>query len=229
MEACLAQTRLLFKPQFSEWCRWSHRGQCSFVGVYQPPLPTHTDVSFGQFVVLGGYYKLFQQLGLETATMETVIKLATDQCAEHLVDSSDIIDADEFCFLAAFAYSMAIDGHHFAPSRNFTAVDAALYRNQEGRAVKVGWPLGAMIYEINALPWVYDPDVDDDDDDAGGANDRDPRDEMPYSNLFVVDAAHRAPLAGRPRLFALVGATALLAAVGAHRACRRQPAPHGAY
>ena len=51
------------------WCRYSHRGQCSFAGVYQPPLPKES-TPYGRFWLFGSYHKLWLALGLaETATL----------------------------------------------------------------------------------------------------------------------------------------------------------------
>ncbi|KAK7249646.1 8-oxo-dGTP phosphohydrolase [Aureococcus anophagefferens] len=54
---------------------------------------------------------------------------------------------DEFCFVAAFAYESLTTGHGFDGTRNYTYVDSTQYN---GAHVNVGWPLGAMLYEINA-------------------------------------------------------------------------------
>lgn len=54
------------------------------------------------------------------------------------------------CFLSAFAYSMLHYGHGFDLERNFTAVKSMMY---EGVPLQVGWQLGSVLYEINAIPW----------------------------------------------------------------------------
>lgn len=53
-----------------------------------------------------------------------------------------------YCFIAAYAYGMLTEGYHFEPNRNLTVVAKI-------DGLKVGWALGAMLYEINALPWEY--------------------------------------------------------------------------
>lgn len=44
------------------WCAFSHRGQCSFAGVYQPELPP-PDTAYGHFYLLGGYLKVCASRG----------------------------------------------------------------------------------------------------------------------------------------------------------------------
>jgi len=58
------------------------------------------------------------------------------------------------CFFPAFAFAMLHHGHGFDLDRNFTAIETMDY---QGTLLKVGWQLGAILYEINTLPWKYEP------------------------------------------------------------------------
>ena len=53
-----------------------------------------------------------------------------------------------YCFMSAFSYALLTEGYGFEPGRNLTV---------RGKidGLKVTWALGAMLYEINALPWEY--------------------------------------------------------------------------
>lgn len=53
-----------------------------------------------------------------------------------------------YCFVATFGYVLLTDGYGFEPGRNLTVVNKI-------DGLKVTWALGAMLYEINALPWEY--------------------------------------------------------------------------
>jgi hypothetical protein len=55
-----------------------------------------------------------------------------------------------YCFVASYTYSLLRDGYGFDLDRNITVVSKV-------NGLKVGWALGAMLYEINALPWEYVP------------------------------------------------------------------------
>lgn len=53
-----------------------------------------------------------------------------------------------YCFVATFGYVLLTEGYGFEPGRNLTVVNKI-------DGLKVTWALGAMLYEINALPWEY--------------------------------------------------------------------------
>lgn len=53
-----------------------------------------------------------------------------------------------YCFLVSYTYTMLRDGFHFESNRTITV-------RGKINNLKVGWALGAMLYEINALPWEY--------------------------------------------------------------------------
>jgi hypothetical protein len=181
------------------WCLYSHLGQCSFAGVYQPSLPdaftdSNGDGSYGNFVLIGGYVKLFKKLGLplgigSRVTLRQVQARGAEVCAMDKVqletefgtwpeDDADQNSGDddkvakknskgdkvislhkeamvaEVCFLSAFAFAMLHHGHGFDLDRNFTAVDTMDYG---GATLSVGWQLGAILYEVNTLPYTYAP------------------------------------------------------------------------
>ena len=55
-------------------------------------------------------------------------------------------DPQYFCFSAVYTLVLLQDGYGFWPNSTVTVVDTV-------RGNKVGWPLGAILHEINNLPW----------------------------------------------------------------------------
>ena len=146
----------LFDTKFNEWCEYSHRGQCAFAGVYQPALPTQKE--FGNFVLLGNYVDLFNMLGLPETTNvhemgDAALKVCGDTDVPFPAKDHHTLSENELCFVAAYAYETFVSGHGFDARVNFTTVTETTYN---GATVSVGWQLGAMLYEINALPWSFD-------------------------------------------------------------------------
>jgi hypothetical protein len=57
-------------------------------------------------------------------------------------------EVDDYCFRSAYVFNVLRNGYGFAMDEHITATDVI-------NGQKVGWPLGAMLYEINTFPWVY--------------------------------------------------------------------------
>jgi len=172
-EACLAQIvePLGFggatRKEANKWCNYSHLGQCSFAGEYQPEIP-NSDSAYGDFFLIGEYVDVWEALGLDhfSSTLGDLRRKGSEVCAldqrgleerfgKHT--ASDVSStAQELCFLSAFVFSMLHHGHGFGLERNFTAVKTMTYG---GTLLKAGWQLGSILYEINSLPWTYDPDL----------------------------------------------------------------------
>ena len=58
-EECGNLARTLLRKNTNEWCNFEHKGDCSFAGVYQPPLPTQ-ERHFGEFFGSANYLKLWR-------------------------------------------------------------------------------------------------------------------------------------------------------------------------
>jgi hypothetical protein len=75
-------------------------------------------------------------------------------------DQRGLVDADSkleemlpyFCFLSSYAYVLLVDGYGFQKNSTLTVLDQV-------NGNKVGWPLGAILYEINSLPWELEQTV----------------------------------------------------------------------
>ena len=150
--------KLLRKEANEEWCNFAHDRDCSFAGVYQPPLPI-TEDSFGEFIATSNIYDVWDFLELDSwSTVGHVLNATRDICSKSLVDlesynqrrnySLDKNDLTQFCFKATFVCRLLIDGIGFPLDYEITAVD--LINGQ-----KIGWALGSILYEINTLPWKF--------------------------------------------------------------------------
>jgi hypothetical protein len=133
---------------------------------------------YGQFIVIVGYVHVFKKLNFVNTTSFTLYELrerASEICAlnhsallerfniyetkDHPISFKDIdvkkeATAEQLCFLSAYAFATLHYGHGFELNRNFTVMETMEYG---GSLLKVGWQLGAILYEINALPWTYEP------------------------------------------------------------------------
>jgi Golgi nucleoside diphosphatase len=153
-DACLALAKDLLHLEQNDWCNFSHAGDCSFAGVYQPDLPTQIE-QFGEFVAFSNYYHVWNFLHLpELATLnqlENATRYACNMTRDELVnfnDGKDSDDLDSFCFQSAYVFQLLHNGFGFQMTDSIRAVEVL-------NGHKVGWALGAMLYEINTLPWSY--------------------------------------------------------------------------
>lgn len=166
-DRCSAQilAPLRLKPTQQGWCNYSHRGQCSFNGVYQPSLPD-ADGPYGTFFLFGEYNTVWEFLGLPvTASLRALRERGREICGmpyEHLsaynLGKSNGIppgDLPDMCFLAAYTFALLRSGYGIGLDRNLTSKGKV---DLNGVRLNIGWPLGAMLYEINTLPWTYEPD-----------------------------------------------------------------------
>jgi Golgi nucleoside diphosphatase len=153
-DACLALAKDLLHLEQNDWCNFTHAGDCSFAGVYQPELPTQYE-HFGEFLAFSNYYHVWQFLHLpELATLNQLENATRHACSmshDELVDFNDGKDSDDldsFCFQSAYVFQLLHNGFGFQMTDSIRAVGVL-------NGHKVGWALGAMLYEINTLPWSY--------------------------------------------------------------------------
>jgi Golgi nucleoside diphosphatase len=166
VSACFAQVQSLLHLETNAWCQYVHQNQCSFAGIYQPSLP-HTNHTSrhnhtGEFVAFSNYYHVWKFLRLpERATVAQleqatrhVCSLTHAQLQDWAADTDDEDDVvSDYCFRAAYVYQMLSAGYGFSPGDTIRAVKVV-------HGQKVGWALGAMLYEINTLPWQYQSNSD---------------------------------------------------------------------
>lgn len=89
--------------------------------------------------------------GLRSASGEILERLA-----ERAAESDDERDAAQVCFKAALTIAMLNNGLNIDMDRRLFATDVITTR--AGNQLKAGWTLGAILFEINSLPWTYKPD-----------------------------------------------------------------------
>ena len=157
-DACMVQTNRLLRKDTNSWCDFSHRKDCSFAGVYQPPLPKQDSKQFGEFLAFSNYYHVWDFLGLEPrSTIRQLEERTKDICDMSYTDlvkynagqSSPLDENDalvKICFKSSYALTMLKDGYGFNADDSIIATNVI-----DGH--KVGWALGSMLYEINTLPW----------------------------------------------------------------------------
>jgi GDA1/CD39 (nucleoside phosphatase) family len=159
-ETCRSNVQDLLRKDANAWCDFAHDRDCSFAGIYQPPLPIESKC-FGEFIATSNFYDVWDFLNLPSrASLRQVQERTVDICemnydtlmvynqkrAKPLSDPNDII---QFCFRAAFVSEFLVHGLGFPLDYNITAIDVI-----DGQ--KLGWALGSILYEINTLPWRFD-------------------------------------------------------------------------
>lgn len=139
----------------NQWCAFAHQGDCSLAGVYQPKLPRSE--SFGEFVAFSNYHHVWKFLKLPDVASISELEVATRRvCAmgstevRAWADSKKFPDSeiDSYCFRSAYVFQLLHNGFGFRMNDTIRATNVI-------SGHKVGWALGAMLYEINALPWRY--------------------------------------------------------------------------
>jgi len=63
----------------------------------------------------------------------------------HKVSEEDL---DSYCFRSAYTFQLLHNGYGFGMNETIRATNVI-------NGQKVGWALGAMLYEINTMPWQY--------------------------------------------------------------------------
>jgi Golgi nucleoside diphosphatase len=162
-EECMIFTNQLLHLEKNTWCDFAHKGDCSFAGIYQPELPRQSE-HFGEFLAFSNYYVVWDFLGLPERASIAQLKNATEHVCSMSKDEIfefnrrtgkvDDDDVEDFCFRSAYAYQLLRNGYGFKPDEHIIATNVL-------KGQKVSWALGAMLYEINTLPWKYVEPVED--------------------------------------------------------------------
>ena len=159
-EKCLDLAKNLLHLEKNDWCNFAHKGDCSLAGIYQPELPSRANTpNFGEFVAFSNYYHIWKFLQLPERATIAQLKNATEYACSLSADelmafNNGSIETSEelnsYCFRSAYAFQLLHNGYGFQMNDTIRAT-----RVINGQ--KVGWALGAMLYEINAMPWEYKP------------------------------------------------------------------------
>jgi len=154
-DACNSKVQELLHVEQNAWCNFDHKGDCSFAGAYQPKLPEQSD-QFGEFLAFSNYVRVWDFLDLpERASIAQLENATRRACSlskkETFKFNNKRVDDDtveQYCFRSVYAMNL-LKGFGFHDEDFITAKKVI-------NGHKVGWPVGAMLYEINALPWEYE-------------------------------------------------------------------------
>lgn len=160
-DKCSQYVKELLHKDKDDWCEFAHRGDCSYAGIYQPALPEQSE-HFGEFLAFSNYYHVFDFLNLPKRASLNDLENATKRiCAMsegelHDFSGHQLDDDDgdvnplvnEMCFRSTYAFQLLHNGYGFKMDDYITATNIV-------GGQKVGWTMGAIMYEINTLPWHY--------------------------------------------------------------------------
>lgn len=160
VEQCMGLVKATLHLEQNSWCEFAHKGECAFNGVAMPELPAQSE-HFGEFLAFSNYYHVWRFLGLpERASLQELRNATEHVCAmsraELLVynketGQADADEVDDICFRSAYVFNVLQNGYGFQLDEYITA------KNVVG-GQKVGWALGAMLYEINTFPFTVAAD-----------------------------------------------------------------------
>ncbi|GKZ00882.1 hypothetical protein MPSEU_001039900 [Mayamaea pseudoterrestris] len=156
-ERCMRLTKDLLHLEKNDWCEFAHQGDCSFAGIYQPKLPTQSE-TVGSFVGFSNYYHVWKFLDLpEYATLHQLhdaTKRACEMSRDELLEFTDgriqYENIESYCFRSAYAFQLLHSGYGFGMNDTIRATKVI-------NGHKISWALGAMLYEINTMPWRHAP------------------------------------------------------------------------
>jgi hypothetical protein len=158
LNMCLQSLRPLMEKDDSSYCSTVYHGECSIGGQYQPRLPQG---KYRHFFATSSYQLpwTFLRLNSNITLSEMEIK-AANICSLTLKETYDYVklhklnEIDEklgvtnqyFCFMAAYTLVLLKDGYGFTSDDTITSMNKV-------NGFTTGWPLGAILHEINNLPW----------------------------------------------------------------------------
>ena len=151
-DKCSALVKELLHLEQNDWCNFDHRGDCSFAGVYQPKLPTQQEyMGFSNYYhVAREFLKLPERFSigdLHNATKHacSLSKKETLQFNDGRIDENEV---ESYCFRSVYTLEL-LRGYGFGDEDHISAARVV-------KGHKLGWAVGAILYEINTLPWQYE-------------------------------------------------------------------------
>ncbi|CAM9196644.1 unnamed protein product, partial [Ectocarpus fasciculatus] len=164
-DKCYASLEPLLMKSINKFCNLVYDNQCSIGGSYQPPLPdpkTHKYIgtssykyawNFAQMESVGSL-KEFRRKSKSICNMtfkEAILYRNSINATLYAQNGNDAYTDSQlpyYCFLSAYSLLLLQGGYGFPD-------DTVLQVTNTLNGHKVGWVLGAMLFEINSLPWVY--------------------------------------------------------------------------
>jgi len=139
-EACENRIHDLFNKSKCE------TGNCTFDGIYQPPLRGHF-MAYSGFGHIGGFLNITK--GDELSELKTKGKQLCAEDWNTVVQENKDIKTKylrNYCFEALYSHEFLTYGLHFKPESN----DVHITKNING--TEVGWSLGYMVNATNSVP-----------------------------------------------------------------------------
>ncbi len=159
---CMAALKPLLQLDLDDFCDWVYDGECGIAGQYQPRIPSQEIMGF---IGLSSYQVPWNVFQLPpTATIKEFQEKAMKICSfdfselvlyyESLptIDSADASSLPYYCFFGSYVSILLTKGYGFSTNHTLTVVS-------EYNGNRVGWTLGSILFEINALPWIYEPPI----------------------------------------------------------------------
>lgn len=151
----------LLQLPLDPFCEWVYHGECGIAGQYQPSIPPEEKMPF---IGLSSYEIPWDIFDMPTTTtlfdfsakVEYMCSLPFSDLVLY-IDTLDHIREDYtpmipyFCFMGTYIVTLLTEGYGFPITHALTVL-----KKVDGH--KVGWTLGAILYEINSLPWLYKPE-----------------------------------------------------------------------
>eukprot|EP00934_Nitzschia_sp_Nitz4_P009175 Nitzschia sp. Nitz4//scaffold41_size133979//48401//50269//NITZ4_003341-RA/size133979-processed-gene-0.215-mRNA-1//1//CDS//3329551452//9165//frame0 len=155
-DLCMEHAKMTLHLDKNGWCEFAHKGECAFNGVAMSELPMQSE-SFGEFLAFSNFYHVWHFLGLpERSSLQTLYDATKEVCSLHPSElksygnlaKGDPEDIQDICFRSAYVFNLLHHGYGFEMDEYITATNVL-------NGQKVGWAVGAMLYEINTIPWEY--------------------------------------------------------------------------
>lgn len=160
-DACMGYAKDLLHLEANTWCDFAHRGECAFNGVAMSQVPKQSE-HFGEFLAFSNYHHVWEFLGLkERSSLQElhdatkhICSMSKDEIFEFNKQHAkyDVTEVEDYCFRSSYVFNILRNGYGFEMDEYVTATDVV-------GGQKVGWALGAMLYEINTFPWKLEPNV----------------------------------------------------------------------
>lgn len=144
----------------AEQCLHHDHSDCALLGVYQPPLsgPSAVEMyAFSGFVYTWQFFEMDQEV---QADLQALNSKTHTVCSKNLADltaynanlthpqNADYLDT--FCFSANYITALLEIGY------GMERVNTPLKVVSEINGSSVSYAFGAMLYEVNQLPWTYE-------------------------------------------------------------------------
>ena len=157
-EACRKVVSPLMEKNENDYCDQAYHGDCSIGGQYQPALPKQHFMGTSSYKVPWSIMRLPPNttLALMKERAAQVCDMDYHQILRYIRDFNVTADKSEpayFCFDSVYAIVLLEEGYGFTPNMTITVLDTV-------NGNKVGWPLGAILHEINNLPWELEDPFD---------------------------------------------------------------------